>query len=333
MSTPALIAVFLGAGTSSLAASWLLVTRLERLGARFGLTEALLGILAALAADAPEITASVTALAGHQARIGAGVAIGSNVFNLAALLGLSAIVAGRIELHRTVVLLEGAVAVWIAAVCVAVVAGAVSAFAGLDLALIVFLPYLVVLGVPHDRLSRLRVPPTWVAWLRAAILASEVELEVAIHPRRGRGRDAVEAIAAVAFVVGASVAMERSAATLGSRWHAAPIVTGGLVLAAVTSIPNAVAAVYLGVRGRGAATLSTAMNSNALNVIAGLLIPATIAGLGPRSGVSTLVAGWYAGLTLVALGFAYAARGVRRIHGAVIALAYVAFVVALILAA
>ena len=50
------------------------------------------------------------------------------------------------------------------------------------------------------------------------------------------------------------------------------------MLAAVTSLPNAVAAVYLAGRGRGAATLSTALNSNALNVIAGLLLPAAIIG-------------------------------------------------------
>ena len=51
----------------SLLTSWLLVTRLERIGERFGLTEGLLGVLAALAADAPEITSSVTALSQHRA--------------------------------------------------------------------------------------------------------------------------------------------------------------------------------------------------------------------------------------------------------------------------
>ena len=92
-----LAVVFVLAAAVSLATSWLLVSRLERIGARIGLSEALLGMLAALAADAPEITASVTALAGHHARIGAGVVIGSNVFNLAALLGVSAVVAGEIR--------------------------------------------------------------------------------------------------------------------------------------------------------------------------------------------------------------------------------------------
>ena len=79
---------------ASLAASWVLVSRLERLGERAGFSEAWLGLVAALAADAPEITSSVVALARGQASVGAGVIIGSNVFNLAALLGLAAVVPG-----------------------------------------------------------------------------------------------------------------------------------------------------------------------------------------------------------------------------------------------
>src|SRR6202050_61545 len=112
---------FVLAAAVSIGASWVLVSRLERVGARLGLSEALLGMLAALAADAPEITAAVTALVRHDQRIGAGVVIGSNVFNLAALLGLSALVAGQIALHRRVIELAGAVALWICAVSVAVV--------------------------------------------------------------------------------------------------------------------------------------------------------------------------------------------------------------------
>jgi Sodium/calcium exchanger protein len=66
------VAAFLAGAVVSLATSWLLVSRLERVGERLGLSEALLGIVAALAADAPEITAAVSALAGHQQRVGAG---------------------------------------------------------------------------------------------------------------------------------------------------------------------------------------------------------------------------------------------------------------------
>ncbi len=108
------------------------------------------------------------------------------------------------------------------------------------------------------------------------------------------------------------------------------IVIGGLILAGVTSLPNAVAALYLAGRGRGAATLSVALNSNALNVTIGLLLPGIIVGLGAPSGEGTLVAAWYLGLTALSLVCAYAARGLRRAHGALIILGYLAFVAAVL---
>ncbi len=329
-SDPLLGLIFVLGVVVSLGSSWVLVVRLERVGARLGLSEGLLGMLAALAADAPEITAAVTALVRSDQRIGAGVVLGSNVFNLAALLGLSAVVAGHIALHRRVVELGGAVAMWIAAVCLLVVVAVLSPPAGLLLAMAALGPYVVILGSDHERLARLRLPSAWTRWLVAAVIEEEVELEVAIHPRRGGARDAATAIAAVAVVVGASIAMERTGAELGARHGVSEIVVGALVLAAVTSLPNAVAAVYLAARGRGAAALSTALNSNALNVTAGLLLPTTILGLGAPSGQTTFVAASYLALTAFVLVAAYAGRGLRRPVGLVIIAAYLSFAAVLV---
>src|SRR5215831_9385684 len=138
--------LFCAGVVASLAASWLLVSRLERLGERAGFSEAWLGLVAALAADAPEITSAVVALARGQASVGAGVVIGSNVFNLAALLGLAAVVAGWVGFHRRVVILSGVPAVWVAVVYLLTVAAMVAPAAGLALAAAVLVPYVAVLG-------------------------------------------------------------------------------------------------------------------------------------------------------------------------------------------
>ena len=326
------IVLFCAGVMISLAASWLLVSRLERLGERAGFSEAWLGLVAALAADAPEITSAVTALSRGQASVGAGVIIGSNVFNLAALLGLAAVVAGWIGFHRRVVVLAGVPAVWVAAVCLLTVAAVVAPAAGLVLTAVALVPYVAVLGMRRARMERLRLPARWVRWLVAAVHEEEAELAEAIRPRRGTWRDAIAAAAALAAVVGASTVMEVTATDLGRRYAVADIITGALVLAVVTSLPNAVSAVYLARRGRGAAVLSTALNSNAINVVAGLLIPASLAGLGPRSGPGLLVAAWYAGLTVLALALAFRGRGVGRLSGAAIIAGYLAFVTALVIA-
>jgi cation:H+ antiporter len=314
----------------SLSASWLLVSRLERLGERAGFSEAWLGLVAALAADAPEITSAVTALARGRPAVGAGVVIGSNVFNLAALLGLAAVVAGGIAFRRRVVLLAGIPGIWVAAVCLAVAAAVVAPQVGLALAALVLVPGVAVLGMRRTSLERLPIPVAWRTWLIAAVHEEETGLVAAVRPRSGTWRDGLAATAALVAVVGASITMEQVAATVGRRWGISDIVTGGLVLAAVTSVPNAVTAVYLARRGRGAAVLSTALNSNMINVTAGLLVPASLTGLGPRSGQGTLMAAWYAGLTVLALGLAYRWRGLGRMPGAAIIAGYLSFVAGLL---
>jgi cation:H+ antiporter len=322
------VVAFAAGAAASLLMSWLLVSRLERIGDRLGMSEALLGMVAALAADAPEVTAAIAALASHQQRIAAGVVLGSNVFNLAALLGLGAVAAGRIGLHRRVVALTGTVAVWVAVVCTLVVLGAVPPLAGLVLAAAVLALYVAVLGT---RGQGWRLPARWRAWLVSAVAEEELELEAAIRPRRGRWTDAVTAAVALIVVITASITMERAASSLGGSLGVPEIITGGLVLAAVTSLPNAVAAVYLASRGRGAATLSTALNSNTLNVLAGLLLPGAIIGLGAPSGQALLVTGWYAGFTLAVLALAWRHQGLGRLEGGAIITGYAAFTASLII--
>ncbi len=324
------IAEFAIGAVVSLAMSWILVSRLERIGERFGLSEALLGMVAALAADAPEITASITALSHNERAVGAGVVIGSNVFNLAALLGLGAVVSGGFRLHRKVIELGGTIAMWVAVVCLLTVTGVVSPTVGLMFLLVVLLPYVVLLGTHRKGLRWLPLPAPSKRWLLMAVDEEELELVVAVRPRRGRPVDVLVAGASLLVVVVASVAMERGATSLAIHFGITEIVIGGLVLAAVTSLPNAVAAVHLARNGRGEAALSTGLNSNTLNVAIGLLLPAIIVGTTQLSGQGLVLGGWYVGLTALTLVLAYAGQGLRPWSGWLIICVYAAFVVALV---
>ncbi|MHB1986682.1 MAG: sodium:calcium antiporter [Acidimicrobiales bacterium] len=333
-STASDIVVFGLGALVSLGASALLVSRIERLGGRIGLSEALLGMVAALAADSPEITSSITALGSGQRTVGVGVVLGSNVFNLAALLGLGALAARKITLHRRVILLEGAVSMLIVVICLLVATGGVAPLTALVLALGVLIPYCLVIGVPRRVLARLPVVPTPVlSWLAEAVHEEAAELGGTRPARdlRHGPRYTATAVISLGIVIAASIAMEHAGTAIGSHFRLSATVTGGVILAAVTSLPNAVAAVYLARRGRGAAVLSEAMNSNALNVVVGLLVPAVAIGLG-RLGPAVLgVAWWYAGLSLAALVGAFLGRGVSRVTGGLILLAYAVFVISLVI--
>ncbi len=86
--SPALaVPLFLVSLAVTLAAARLFARRLDRLGVRFGFPEALIGLLTALAADGPEISSALFALTKGAHDVGVGVLVGSNGFNLAAMIG------------------------------------------------------------------------------------------------------------------------------------------------------------------------------------------------------------------------------------------------------
>jgi cation:H+ antiporter len=327
-SLPTAVGELLGAAALSLSASAMLAVRLERLGARLGISESMLGLLAALAADGPEITSAVAAVARGQRQVGAAVVLGSNVFNLAALLGLGALVAGRIRLDRRAVVLGAVVALWMAVLALATVGTGLPPWAALVVAAVVFVPYVAV-SARRRVLARLGARLPAARWLEQAVVTEEAELLEAIHPRPGGWSDVPRALAASLVVVGGGVLMERAATSVGGRAGIPEAVVGGVLLAVVTSLPNAVTAVYLARRGRGAAVLSEAFNSNNINVLVGLLVPGAVLGVGHGTG-ALVAASFAAGLTLAVSVLAHRHRGLSRRHGVLIVAGYCAFVAALV---
>jgi cation:H+ antiporter len=291
---------------------------------------ALLGMVAALAADSPEIVSAVTAMTQHEQTVGAGIVIGSNVFNLAALLGLGAVVAGRISLHRRVVILAGLVALCVAIVCLDVIWGVLAPSVGLVIVLAVMATYVSILILGEVGFRGVPIPDPWRSWLCSAVAEEDEEVGPAVHQPDEKPAGTLAVGFSLVAVVGASIAMERAASRLGAHYGLPEIIVGGLMLAAVTSLPNAVTAVYLAARNQGSAVLSTALNSNALNVLIGFLLPATLVGVPARSGHGPYVAAWYVATTIVAVLYAYAARGIDRRFGALIIVAYGAFVISLV---
>lgn len=314
----------------SLFASSLFVIALERVGARLSLSEAALGLLAALGADSPEITSSITALVHHQQGVSVSVVLGANIFNLAALLGVGAISAGRITLHRRVVILSGLPALFVAFVTLGVEHHGISRWPAAGLLFGVLIPYTALLESPRRMLRFLHLPSGPSSSLARAVRQEEDEMAEAITPKSARPRDFAIAFGMLVVVVAASMVMERIASTVGGRNHWSSFVIGGVVLAGVTSLPNAVAAIYLALHGRGAATLSTAMHSNVFNVMFGLIVPALFVGLGAQTRISSNLALWYLAMTMIALAIAYARRGLGRITGSMIVATYLFFLLFMI---
>jgi cation:H+ antiporter len=324
LSFPAALALFAASVALSVGAGFLLARSLDRVGVRLRITDGLLGILTALGADAPEIATAVAAVVAGHSDLGVGVVLGSNVFNLAALLGLSAVIAGGMRIGRRAVALEGTVAIAIAAVAVLVVTGVLPAWGGALAAVAMLVPYVWLISLRPRTIAG--EPATGV---RARLAVAVAEEESAAHPdhyaRPANRRDALLILPALAAVIAASAASVDAAQGVGHHLGISQVVMGTLVLAVLTSVPNAVAAVRLALHRRGSAVVSEAFNSNSANVVAGLCIPAAIVGL-DSGGAGRLTAWWALAMTLLAVGLLHHGRGLRPAAGWLVIASYAAFV-------
>jgi cation:H+ antiporter len=325
VSTWLAIPIFCVSLALTLAATIAFARQIDRASERLGASEGLHGILTALGADAPEIATAVAALVSSHSRIGVGVVVGSNVFNLAALLGVSALVAGRVDIHRHGLLLNGGVALAVAALAAGQVLGAIGPVSATILLLAVLTPYVVLLSIRPARVARL-VPATPVRrFLVAAVREEARDLSTGeVAPKASR-RDFADLAVSLAGIVLGSIGMVRAATDLGHRWGVSDVIVGTLVLAALTSLPNLLTAVRLALRGRGSAVVSESFNSNSLNVLAGIALPSLALSLGSATGLVTFSMWWLLGMTAVAVVLTYTDRGLRRAEGAAIVALYVAF--------
>jgi cation:H+ antiporter len=291
----------------TLTAARLFARRLDRLGVRFGFPEALIGLLTALAADGPEISSALTALIKGAHDVGVGVLVGSNGFNLAAMIGLSALLTGRVWLARKVLMLEGMVGLLITVVAGALLLGWLSPGVAAGGSALVVIPYLVIV----------------LAGARAAPGPQEHPTpETTPSPTHHLlGLIVVDA----ALIIAGSVGMVQTALTLAGHWHVSHAILGVLILGPLTSIPNAATAVRLGLAGRGAALVGETFNSNTINLAAGVVIPSLFVTLAAVSTLAKLQLAWLLVATLLTLSLLARREGMERAGALALILMYLAF--------
>jgi cation:H+ antiporter len=122
----------------------------------------------------------------------------------------------------------------------------------------------------------------------------------------------------VGLVVAGAIGMVETAVTLADRWAVPPTIVGVLVLAPLTSIPNAYTAVRLGRAGRGAAVVSETLNSNTINLAAGIVVPALFVSVGSLDRRSSFDFGWLLLMTFASLLMLSREAGMGRKAGALL---------------
>ncbi len=315
----------------TLRAAELFAARLDRLGTRFGLSEALVGLLTAVAADGPEISSALVALAKGAHTVSVGVLVGSNVFNLAAMVGVTALVAGSVHLPRESLALEGLVGLAVTLVGAGVLLEILTPIAGAGLMVAILAPYLVIVvgGTrPFARLNaRLRLRGRAVAALSRAIEERKRVPALRAKATARPAREIVLIFLEVILIALGSFGMVQAALALGDRWQISGALIGVLILAPLTSLPNAFTAIRLGRHGRGSALVTETFNSNTINLVVGVVAPALIVGLTGLSTAGKVNVAWLVAMTVVSIGLLARPGGVRRGSAAILVALYAGFVV------
>jgi Ca2+/Na+ antiporter len=222
---------------------------------------------------------------------------------------------------------EGAAGAAATLIAAAVLLGWLSAIAGAVALACVLVPYLLLVTAGTELLSRLH---------RASGFVNRLARALSQRGQRDRPQGATPdparhllglIVLDVGLIVAGSTGMVETALTLGDHWQVSRPILGVLILAPLTSIPNAITAVRLGLARRGAALVGETFNSNTLNLAAGVTAPALFVSLTTLSSTERADLGWLVAMTAATILLLARTGTMRRPGGAVILCLYVGFVV------
>lgn len=258
-------------GVALRASAWF--TRLlEDLGDQWGMSPGLLGFVSALGANIPNYAASLSAFAGGHGSVGLGIIVGSNIYNLAVILGLVTYASpgghgillasseGRDASRVARLVASMALMTWLTFVLWGL-GHATSLPLALPLAAVAnVLTLCLFLGLIVHALQRAPRHEPVRAASDAAVFQSTVRLPILSAPALGL---------ALVGVIEMVQAGELDAVAI----HLPPAILSFFVLAVATSLPNTVVAYQLARTARTSASVEEVLSSNGINLALGIAVP------------------------------------------------------------
>lgn len=300
-----------------------LVRGASRLAAAARLSPLVVGLtVVAFGTSSPELAVSVGGALTGTPDVAVGNALGSNVFNVLAILGAAALTGGLV-VHQRIVRLDVPLLIGVTAAVWALAAGGrLGRLDGL-----VLVAGLVAYIAWSYRASR-REPAEIVAEYGEAFAGD------AAAQRRRWPVAAALVVAGLAALVGGAQLLVTAATAAAQALGVSELVIGLTVVAAGTSLPELATSVIAAVRGERDIAVGNVVGSNLFNLLGVLGAAALVAPQGLRVGAEVLTGAFPAALlvTLVALPALATGLAVERWEGALLVGAYGAYVASLVLA-
>lgn len=322
------------------ASAWF-TRRLETISDLFDLSPGLLSLLGALGANVPNYVASLVAAASGQLIVGLGIIVGSNIYNIAIILGISTFAS---KARRGITLTRKAAedvrvvgiytlvivgTTWLAVAFLSQSGGVASHGPSSVLTPFLVITNLLSLGffcalafhalhrVPHEPLSA-DTPISLID--EADPLSLEKRRQTVI-------RSIGEVVLALVIALSGVIVMVQTGEAFAKGIHLPQAILGLVILAVATSLPNTVVAFTLARTDRASACVEEVLSSNSINAALGIALPLLFwQSVKPDLLLVFLDAPLMVALTLTALISALRQR-VSHLTGFLLVLVYVCWVV------
>lgn len=296
-----------------------LVRGAVRLATRFGLSPMFIGMtIVGFGTSTPELGASVTASLRGATDISIGNVVGSNIFNMAIILGLTAVLC---PIRVVVRQIRADMVVMLLAACVplaAIIGGFVNAWMAalmlLGLAAFLFFGYRRAKTAPADE---------------QALVGQE--LETVVHTGTGRVWLSVLLVAiGLAMLIGGSILFVDSARTIASGLGVSDLVIGLTIVAAGTSLPELATSVVAAYRKSPDIAVGNIIGSNIFNILGILGVSALVTPQAVSRQSLVLDIPVMIGLSILVWILMATGRRVSRAEGAVLLACYGAYLFVLL---
>lgn len=278
---------------------------------RAGLSPLVVGLtIVAFGTSSPELVVSVKAAVSQQGDIAVGNVVGSNIFNIAFILGLTALVC-PIPVHRQIIKVDAPIALAAAILLV---------FLLMDKTLGRVEGALLVVGIICYTLMNVMLARKD----GAATDASGAEPSIAVLPRSWMVDIVFILAGLVVLVIGSQLLVEHSV-KLATYFGISEAVIGLTIVAAGTSMPELATSVVAAFRKQPDIAIGNVIGSNVFNIL-GILGVASVVTPISATGISTFDYATMIIFTVLLIPLLYIGRLLHRIEGAMLLLLYVAYV-------
>ena len=321
------------------------IPSLDAISRRLNLSDEVAGAsLMAMGSSAPELAIALMALfmgGGAHSDVGVGTIVGSAVFNILVITGVSAVVAGGLHIHifavgRDIVYYLISI-LYLALVFFDGHVSLVEAILGL-VGYVVYIGVLMVLKdpevddpPPEAEAAPSQEPAKVAGWHHLEALVESALRRITGAPER----NFVWAfVVSIVSIVALSYTLVEATIVFSAGIGIPPVVVALTLLAAGTSAPDLMASVDVAREGRGGMAVANAVGSNTFDLLVGLALPWTVAlSLLGLSGVNVGAGNLWTSIgilvltTLVLFAFLWTERGLSRREGWILLALYVVFVV------